>query len=235
MELQQIMDELRALGRPQTKKTYLNHGAREPLFGVTTGAMKPLAKRIGRNYALSMALYATGNYDAAYLAGMIADTKAMREEDFETWMETAYCSMMSDWVVAVTLAETDFAQAVADRWITSGKDLYQSAGWSCYCWLLGVRPDREFDRDKLLGMLEQVEKTIHTRPDRTRYAMNDFVIAVGVSYLPLHAEAVQAAERIGAVHVDMGKTSCKVPLASAHIQKAADKGRLGFKRRGVRC
>ena len=235
MELQQVMDELRVLGKPQTKKVYLNHGAREPLFGVTTGAMKPLAKKLGRNYALSMALYATGNYDAAYLAGMIAEPTAMSEADFEKWMETAYCSIMSDWVVAVTLAETDFAQTVADRWIATGKDLYMSAGWSCYCWLLGVRPDSAFSRERVLGLLEQAEQTIHTQPDHTRYAMNDFVIAVGVSYLPLHAEAVKAAEHIGAVQVDMGKTSCKVPLATAYIQKAAAKGRLGFKRRSVRC
>lgn len=235
VELQEVMEELKSLGRPQTKKTYLNHGAREPLFGVTTGALKPLAKKLGRDYALSMALYATGNYDAAYLAGMIADPKAMSETDFERWMETAYCNMMSDWVVAVTLAETSFAQEVADHWIGSGKDLYMSAGWSCYCWLLGVRPDSNFDRDKLCGLLERVVQTIHTQPDRTRYAMNGYVIALGVSYLPLHAEAVRAAERIGPVQVDMGRTSCKVPLAADYIQRAADRGRLGFKRRNVRC
>ena len=65
--------------------------------------------------------------------------------------------------------------------------------------------------------------------------MNDFVIALGVSYLPLHAETVRAAERIGPVQVDMGRTSCKIPLATDYIQRAADKGRLGFKRRSVRC
>lgn len=89
MELQIVMEELRALGTERTKKTYLRHGAREPLFGVTTGAMKPLARRLGRDHALSMALYATGNYDAAYLAGMIADPAVMTQADFERWMETA--------------------------------------------------------------------------------------------------------------------------------------------------
>ena len=84
-------------------------------------------------------------------------------------------------------------------------------------------------------MLERVERSIYSRPDRVRYAMNDFVIAVGVSYLPLHEEAVLAARRIGEVKVDMGQTSCKVPLASDYIQRAADRGRLGFKRKKVRC
>lgn len=235
MELQTVMSELQALGTAQTKKTYKNHGAREPLFGVTSGAMKTLMKKTGKNYGLSMALYATGNYDAAYFAGMIAEPKKMSEADFELWMETAYCFMQADYVVAITLAETGFAQIVADRWIDTGKELYMSAGWSCYCWLLGVRPDDTFNRDKLLKMLHWVGQNIHSQPNRTRYAMNNFVIAIGISYLPLHKEALLVAEQIGTVMVDMGKTNCKTPIALNYICKAADKGRIGFKRKNVRC
>lgn len=235
MDVQTVLSKLQELGMEQTKKTYQNHGAHEPLFGVATGAMKPLMKKTGRNYGLSMALYATGNYDAAYFAGMIAEPEKMCAADFETWMETAYCSMMADYVVAVTLAETDFAQEVADCWIKSKKELYQSAGWSCYCWLLGVRPDDFFNRDKLKNMLHWVEENIHAQPNRARYAMNDFVIAIGISYLPLHEEALHVARQIGTVSVDMGNTSCKTPIALDYISKAAEKGRLGFKRKKVRC
>ena len=55
MDLQEVMAELKALGSERTKKIYQNHGAKEPLFGVTTGAMKPLARKIKKDYALSMA------------------------------------------------------------------------------------------------------------------------------------------------------------------------------------
>lgn len=217
MELEVVMRELEALGTEQTKKTYKNHGACEPFFGVATGAMKPLAKKTKRDYRLSMQLYATGNYDAMYFAGMIADPKAMREEDFETWMKSAYFYMLSDYVVAVTLAETELAQIISDRWIDSGKELYMSAGWCCYCWLLGYRRDDAFDTDKIKTMLEKVEKTIHSQPNRVKYAMNSFISAVGISYLPLHNEAVKVAEQVGAVTVNMGNTSCKTPLAVEYI------------------
>lgn len=235
MDVQSVLNELEALGTERTKKTYKNHGAQEPLFGVTTGSMKPLMKKTGKDYALSMALYDTGNYDAAYFAGMIAEPDKMCEADFETWMEAAYCSMQGDYIVAVTLAESECAQRVADRWMESGKDLYMSAGWCCYCWLLGVRKDDLFDREKLQKMLDWVGKNIHAQPNHTRSAMNDFIIAVGISYLPLHQEALHIAEQIGKVSVDMGKTSCKTPIALDYIRKAAEKGRLGFKRKKVRC
>ena len=235
MNLEEVMEALRALGKEQTKRVYLNHGAREPLFGVTTGAMKPLAKQLGRDHALSMALYATGNYDAAYLAGMIADPKAMTREDFELWMETAYFYMLSDYVVAVTLAEADIAQEVADKWIASEEELRRSAGWSCYCWLLGNRQDSEFSESKIAKMLDTVQNTIHEAPLRAKYAMNQFLYTAAVSYLPLHEKAVETAKAVGQVEVKQNKGKSSFLSASENIQKAIDKNQLGFKRKHVRC
>lgn len=197
--------------------------------------MKPIAKKLKKNQDIAEGLYATGNYDAMYLAGMIADPSAMFEADFDRWMETAYFYMISDYIVAVTLAETDIAQAVSDKWIASGKELFMSAGYSCYCWLLGNRKDEEFDQEKLNKMLEIVEKTIHNSPNRAKYAMNNFVTTVGISYMPLHERAVAVANVIGKVEVSSVKMKCNVPLASEAIQKAVDKGQLGFKRKNVRC
>jgi 3-methyladenine DNA glycosylase AlkD len=230
-----VMQELEALGKERTKKIYESNGAHEPLFGVATGAMKPIAKKIKKNQPLAEQLYTTGNYDAMYFAGVIADTKAMTEADFNRWIDSAYFYMLSDFVVAVTLAETDIAQEVADKWIASGEELRMSAGWSCYCWLLGNRPDFEFSESKLANMLEIVKNTIHDSPERTKYAMNSYLYTVGVSYLPLHDKAIETAKAVGPVEVKRDKTKSKFLLASETIQKAVDKGQIGFKRKYVRC
>lgn len=235
MNFEMVMQELEALGKERTKKSYVSNGAHEPLFGVATGEMKLIAKKIKINQLLAEQLYTTGNYDAMYFAGVIADPKAMTEADFERWMDAAYFYMLSDYVVAVTLAETDIAQEVADKWIVSGEELRMSAGWSCYCWLLGNRPDDEFNESKLANMLEIVENTIHDCPERAKYAMNNFIYTVGVSYLPLHEKAVKTAKAIGPVEVKRDKTKSKFLLVSDNIQKAVDKGQLGFKRKHVRC
>lgn len=235
MDLEMVMQELEALGKERTKKIYLSNGAHEPLFGVATGAMKPLFRIIKRNQPLAEQLYATGNYDAMYFAGMIADPTAMTEADFERWMDGAYFYMLSDYVVAVTLAETDIAQEVSDKWIASDIELKMSAGWSCYCWLLGNRPDSEFAEEKISGMLEHVKNTIHDAPERAKYAMNNFLYTVAVSYQPLHDKAVEIAKEVGPVEVNSGSAKSKLLNASANIQKVVDKGRLGFKRKYVRC
>ncbi|MFD0590972.1 DNA alkylation repair protein [Paenibacillus sp. GCM10027627] len=235
MNADMVMQELEALGKERTKKIYMSNGAQEPLFGVATGQMKPIFKKTKINQPLAEQLYATGNYDAMYFAGIIADPKAMTEADFDRWIKEAYFYMLSDYVVAVTLAETDIAQEVSDKWIASGDELKMSAGWSCYCWLLGNRPDAEFSEAKLAGLLEQVKNTIHDAPDRTKYSMNNFIFTVGTSYKPLHEKAVEIAQTVGLVEVDLHKKKSKFLNASERIQKAADKGDIGFKRKHVRC
>jgi 3-methyladenine DNA glycosylase AlkD len=235
MDFEMVMGELEALGSERIKKTYISNGANEPLFGVATGKMKPIAKKIKINQSLAEQLYATGNYDAMYFAGIIANPMTMTESDFERWIDSAYFYMLSDFVVAVTLAETKFAQVVADKWIASGEELRMSAGWSCYCWLLGNRPDSEFSASKIASMLNQVENTIHDSPDRTKSAMNNFICTVAISYLPLHNKAVETAKAVGPVEIRRDKKKSSVLFASENIQKDIDRGRLGFKRKYVRC
>ena len=235
MNAETIMQELEALGKERTKKTYISNGAHEPVFGVATGAMKPIAKKIKINQALAEELYATGNYDAMYFAGIIADPKAMTKADFNRWIDDAYFYMLSDYVVAVTLAEADIAQEVADEWIASGEELKMSAGWSCYCWLLGNRKDDEFSKGKLADMLEVVKQTIHEAPVRTKISMNNFLYTVGMSYVPLHEKAVETAKSVGPIEIKKDNKKSSFLNAYESIQKDVDKGRLGFKRKYVRC
>ncbi|MED4889661.1 DNA alkylation repair protein [Lysinibacillus fusiformis] len=235
MNAEMVMQELEELGKERTKKMYMSNGAHEPVFGVATGAMKPIAKKIKINQALAEELYATGNYDAMYFAGIIADPKMMTAADFDRWMDSAYFYMLSDYVVAVTLAESPIAQEVADAWIASGEELKMSAGWSCYCWLLGNRKDREFSESKLASMLDVVNKTIHTAPERTKSAMNNFLYTVAISYVPLHEKAVATAQTVGPVEMKRDNKKSTTLNAYENIQKELNRGKLGFKRKYVRC
>ncbi|WP_062105590.1 DNA alkylation repair protein [Bacillus niameyensis] len=235
MDFETVMQELEALGKERTKKMYISNGAREPLFGVATGAMKPIARKIKINQPLAEKLYATGNYDAMYFAGVIADPKAMTESDYDRWIDDAYFYMLSDYVVAVTLSESDIAQDVADKWIASGDELRMSAGWSCYCWLLGNRKDHEFSESRISSMLDMVKNTIHESPERTKSSMNNFLYTVGISYIPLHEKAVETANEVGIVEVKRDKKKPSLLNAYENIQKEMDRGRLGFKRKYVRC
>ena len=228
MELIEIMEALKGLGNERTKKQYLNYGAREDLlYGVSIKDMKPIAKQINHNNALAMQLFDTENYDAMYLAGMIVNPKEMTKEIFTHWMSKAYFYMIGDYIVAVSLAETAFALELAAQWVESDEELKQSAGWNTYNWVLGVRKDSEIDKNDILNMLHKAKAEIGSAFDRTKHAMDLFITAVGISYKPLHAEAMETAAWISEVY----------PAASAEksIKKAVAQNRIGFKRKNVRC
>ena len=89
--------------------------------------------------------------------------------------------------------------------------------------------------DELEQLLARVEKTIHNAPNRVRYAMNGFVIAVGSYVEPLMSRALKAAHTIGKVSVDMNGTACKVPHAPDYIKKVQARGAIGKKRKTTRC
>jgi hypothetical protein len=91
------------------------------------------------------------------------------------------------------------------------------------------------DLAEIEKLLATVVKEIGGAQNRVRYNMNAFVIAVGAYVKPLLKQAKAAAKQIGDVSVDMGETSCKVPLATAYIAKMEAASRVGKKRKTVRC
>ena len=68
MTAEEIVKELKPLGKDSYKKVLLNHGIREPMFGVKIEDMKKIQKRIKKDYQLALELYDTGISDAMYLA-----------------------------------------------------------------------------------------------------------------------------------------------------------------------
>lgn len=235
MDLAEVMTRLEALGNAQTRKTYLNHGAVEPFFGVKIGDLKPIVKKIKKDAALASQLYATGNSDAMYLAGLIADPQAISAEELERWAHTASWQMNSDYTVAWVAAESPHGWKLGLRWIDSGEPLVASSGWATLACVVQMVPDDQLDLAKLRALLARVEKQLHAAPNGVRYTMNGFVIAVGSYVAPLSAEARKVGVALGKVKVDMGNTACKVPSAPEYIDKVVGMGRLGQKRKSVRC
>jgi hypothetical protein len=91
------------------------------------------------------------------------------------------------------------------------------------------------DLAELKKLLARVVKEIHKAKNRERYTMNVFVISVGGYVKALLAEAKAAAAKIGDVSVDVGETACQVPVATAYIAKMEKAGRVGKKRKSLRC
>lgn len=235
MTAKEVVSELKPLGTDSYKRILMNHGVKEPLFGVKIEELKKIQKRVKKNHELALGLYDTGIYDAMYLAGLIADDVKMTKKDLRGWLEKANCAALGEYTVAWVAAESLHGHELALEWIESPKERVASAGWATLSGLMSIKDDADLDLAELKGLLQRVQKTIHQQPNRVRYVMNGFIIAAGSYVKPLTALALQTAAKIGPVTVDMGGTACKLPDASEYIKKVQKRGSIGKKRKTTKC
>jgi 3-methyladenine DNA glycosylase AlkD len=229
-----IVEELKRLGSEGTKRVLLNHGVREPVFGVKVGDLKKIQKRIKKDYQLALDLFDTQIYDAMYLAGLIADDARMTRKDLQRWVKQAHGGIES-YTVPWVAAGSPHGRELALEWIESQAESVAVAGWSTLSSLVSITADSELDLAELKELLQRVQKHIHQALNDVRYAMNGFVIALGTYVQPLTDLALGAAEKIGPVSVEMGQTACQVPDAPERIRKAQKNGTVGKKRKTAKC
>ena len=235
MTVDEILKELETYGSEQTKNTFIKHGAIEPFFGVKVADLKKILKKTKKNHELSLELFKTGNSDAMYLAGLMADETKITEAQLNEWAEQAYWYYLSEYAVAWVAAETNFGFELGLKWIQSDKEQIASAGWATLANYASVKQDRDLNIAKFSQLLDSVAEHIHDSENRVRYTMNGFVIAVATYVVELTDKAIEIANKIGKVSVDMNGTACKVPLATEYINKSIEKGRAGKKRKTARC
>jgi 3-methyladenine DNA glycosylase AlkD len=235
MTVNEVMTELEALGSEQTRKVLRKHGATDPFFGVKIGDMKNLRKALKGNQEIAFELYDTGNSDAMYLAGLIADETKMTKTQFNQWVKKAPWSLIANTTVAALAAESPHAIALAKKWIDAKKELVASAGWCTLSHHLSLVGDEVSDPDWIGSLVPRVVAEIHDERNEVKASMNGFLIALGC-FCPSFTKAVRkAAKTIGAVEVDQGKTACKTPDISAYIDKVEKAGRMGKTKKMARC
>ena len=145
MTKDEVLRQLEMFGDAQTRKTLLRHGAKEPLFGVKVGDLKKIQKKIKKDHELSLALFDTGNSDAMYLAGLIADENRITKADLKEWAKNAGWKMPSECTVPWVAAESRFGQELALEWIDAKTENVASSGWSTLSSLVSIKPDAELD------------------------------------------------------------------------------------------
>ncbi|HTI69709.1 MAG TPA: DNA alkylation repair protein [Candidatus Limnocylindria bacterium] len=234
MTAQEILNEIKPLGSDGYRKILSNHGVPDPCYGVKIEELKKIQKRVKVNYRLALDLYDTGVYDAMYLAGLVADDAKMTPENLQHWADKA-CIPLARSTVSWVAAGSPHGLSMAQKWIDSPKELVAVAGWATFGSLISIKPDTELDLPFIKKLLQRIQKTIRQLPNDVRRQMNSFLIEVGTYVVPLNPLAIETAEKLGPISVDVGNTACQIPFAPEYIKKVEKRGSLGKKRKTVKC
>lgn len=219
MPLHDALSELEQQGTAQNRKVFARHGVGENQYGVSFAALNALAKRIGRDHALALELWRTGNHDARMLAARVADPAQMDAALLDAWINDLDNYVITD-EFSDAARNAPAAREKMTAWMHSEREWVGRAGWR----LLAHQamnaadlPDAYFS-----GLLPVIEQQIHTAPNRMRDAMNSALIAIGIRSEALREAALASAARIGKVVVDHGQTNCKTPDAAGYIAKTLE-------------
>lgn len=234
MTANEIVAELKKFANAQTKKTWMTHGAKEPCLGVKIEDMKKIQKRVKMDYRLALDLYDTGIADAMYLAGLIADDAKMTKRDLQKWVAGASSPWTVEFTVPWVASASPHGRELALKWIESRDEAIASAGWQTYSSMVATKEDAELNLPEIKSLLQRVAKSIHQQPNRVKYVMNSFVIAVACHVKPLHKLAVDTANGMGKVAVEL-VGACKIPYAPDHIKKFQARSAIGKKRKSAKC
>lgn len=235
MTANDVLKELKALGTDAYADMMRKHMAVDPIYGVKIEYMKKIQKRIKKDYQLALDLFDSGVYDAMYFAGLIADDDAMTKKDLEKWVTNAKSIAINEYTVPWVASEGRYGMELGLKWIESKKEPIAVSGWQTLACLVAIKADADLDLKAFDKLLDRVAKTIHDQPNRVRYTMNGFVIAVGGYVEPLAKKAMAVAKEVGKVSVNMHGTACKVPDGPEYILKMHKRGTLGRKRKTVKC
>lgn len=229
------MLQLKELGLDSYKKVIMKHGIQEPVYGVKIEELQKIRKKIKNGYELSLELYDTGVYDAMYLAGLITEPHKMTAEQLQHWAVKATSPALREYTVAWVTSESPYAMQKAMEWIDAGDEHFASIGWATLSSLVSITEDDKLDIPLLQSLLNRIQQSIHTAPNRVKGAMNGFVIAAGIHIKALNEPAKQVGTAIGPVMVDVGDTSCKTPFSPDYIAKAEARNSIGKKKKSARC
>ena len=110
-----------------------------------------------------------------------------------------------------------------EKWTISNSEWIGQAGWNLLA-RLAMNAD-DLPEGFFEPYLNIIEREIHTRKNRVKYAMNNALIAIGIRIEKLEKKAIAAARKIGKVQVDHGETNCKTPAAADYIGKARQRNK----------
>ena len=190
-----VIEELRRLGTRENVEGMARFGIRAvDVFGVSKPKLDALAKRIGKNHELGLALWATGNHDAKILAGMISEPKRVTPAQMENWVRDFDNWDTCDGTCCHLFVFAAPAWSKAVSWTRRKEEFPKRAGFALAAYL--AYRDKAAKDAPFLKFLKIIEREADDDRNFVRKAVNWALRNIGKRNLRLNAAAIATGERL---------------------------------------
>jgi 3-methyladenine DNA glycosylase AlkD len=163
-------------------------------FGVSVGAMRQMANRLGRDHELAEGLWKSGWYEARIMAAFVDEPAKITPVQMDRW-----CREFDSWAICDTVCfhlfdRTPHAWKKIVQWSSRKEEFVKRAAFALLASL--VVHDKQADDDLFAQGLMLVEKAAADERNFVKKGVNWALRCIGKRSLPLHAAAVATAERL---------------------------------------
>ena len=163
-------------------------------FGVSVGALRQHAKRLGRNHELAAALWATDRYEARMLATFVDEPARVTPDQMDRW-----CRDFDSWAICDTACfhlfdRTPHAWRKARQWATAKPEFVRRAGFALMASLVGH--DKNASDDAFIELLPLMEQGAYDERNFVKKGVNWALRSLGKRSLALNEAAVTVATRL---------------------------------------
>jgi 3-methyladenine DNA glycosylase AlkD len=190
-----ILAELRGMGSERDRAGMARYGINvENAFGVSVYELRRIAKRLGTDHDLALALWATGNHEARLLACFVDDPAAVTAEQTEAWARDFDSWDICDQATTSLFDLTTHAWRKAVEWAQRDGEWVKRAGFALMAGL-AVHDKGAADR-AFLKLLPLIEGGAADDRNFVKKAVNWALRNIGKRNRALNAAAVACARRI---------------------------------------
>jgi 3-methyladenine DNA glycosylase AlkD len=190
-----LLAELQALGSEADRAGMARYGIQvERAFGVSIAALRRIARRLGSDHALALALWDTGCHEARLLASFVDDPAAVTPEQAEAWAADFDSWDLCDQVSTSLLDRTALGWPLARSWALRTEPWVKRAGFALMAGL-AVHDRAASDRD-FVELLPLIEAAASDERHYVSKAVNWALRNIGKRNAALHAAALVCAGRI---------------------------------------
>jgi 3-methyladenine DNA glycosylase AlkD len=195
-------------------------------FGVSVGATRQQAKRLGRNHDLATALWLTGWYEARMLAIFVAEPIRVTSAQMDHWVRD-----FDNWAICDTACfhlfdRTPHAWRKVEQWSDRPEEFVKRAAFALL-WALGTH-DKQADDEAFIKGLRLVEGAATDDRNFVKKAVNMALRSIGKRNRALNIAAVTAARRLAdSQHATarwIGKDALRELTSPAVTQRLAARG-----------
>lgn len=163
-------------------------------YGVSIANIQILAKSLGRNHELAVALWPTGWYEARLLTAFIADPARVTPAQMDRW-----CRDFDNWGICDTLCmhlfdRTPHAWAKVAEWSTSEEEFVKRAGYALLASLAGH--DKKAGDQPFLDAMPLIEHGASDERHLVKKGVSWALRRIGTRNPTLRAAATVVAQRL---------------------------------------